>query len=279
MCFYIYKPHDQAPGGCHLYASIERRTSSIAQQNGFTYSALQVLLVGVESPLQDPAYPLWALARIVPNCNDYRQTVQPPCIPGVSQVTVTFPAPSPSCFQIPKRATQGQPKISFHGLPPSQPIWNYSYLFQGRDGVTLFSEGAALVLEYYPVTADSWRVPWHMSDHSGFSVVPLDMEVYHQLMHSTSNKALTLTGIPIQGTEMKTSSGAPPSVSLQLLLLKTERPEFFLKPSEVQVSSDRQTQASKVLSLNRKEAGTPNKDKISTDRDKVHRKLSLWIRK
>ncbi|KAG9489601.1 hypothetical protein GDO78_005520, partial [Eleutherodactylus coqui] len=218
----LVQPHAQAPDGCHLYVTIERRTSSITQLNGFTYRALQVLLVGVETSLQDPSYPLLALARIVPNYKDYRQTSKPPGMPGVSHVKVTFPEPSPSCFQISQRATQGHPQISFPGLPPSQPIWNSSYLFQGRDGVTLFSDGAALVLEYHPVTADSRRVPWHLSNHCGFSVVPLDMEVYHKLLLSTSNKALTITGVPIQGTELKTISGEAPRVSLQLLLLKTE---------------------------------------------------------
>ncbi|XP_044139302.1 coiled-coil domain-containing protein 33 [Bufo gargarizans] len=261
----MVKPHDQAPDGCHLYVTIERRTSSFAQQNGFTYSALQVLLVGVETSLQEPSNPLLALARIVPNYKDYRQTSKPPGMPGVSHVKVTFPEPSPSCFQIPKRATQGHAQISIPGLPPSQPIWNSTFLFQGRDGVTLFSEGAALVLEYYPVTADSWRVPWYLSNHCGFSVVPLDMEVYHQLMQSSSNKALTLTGVPIQATELKTISGEAPCVSLQLLLLKTERPEFFLSPSEVQASTNWQTQSNNSLSLTRKEAGSPNKEKLQKD--------------
>ncbi|XP_075713869.1 coiled-coil domain-containing protein 33 [Rhinoderma darwinii] len=261
----MVKPHDHAPGGCHLYVSIERRTSSIAQQNGFTYSALQVLLVGVETSLQEPAYPLLALARIIPNYKDYRKTSKLPGMSGVSHVKVTFPEPAPSCFQIPQRAIQGHPQISFPGLPPSQPIWNSSYLFQGRDGVTLFSEGAALVLEYYPVTADSRRVPWHLSNHCGFSVVPLDVEVYHQLMSSNSTKSLTLTGVPIQGTELKTLSGVAPSVSLQLLLLETERPEFFLRPSEVHNSTPWQTQTNTFPSQTTEKTKTANKDKLQKD--------------
>ncbi|XP_072003943.1 coiled-coil domain-containing protein 33 isoform X2 [Engystomops pustulosus] len=258
-------PHDQAFGECNLYVTIERRTSSIVQLNGFTYSALQVLLVGVEAPLQDSSYALLALARIVANYKDNRQTNKPPGMSGVTHVKVTFPEPSPSCFQIPKRATQGQPQISFPGLPPSQPIWNFSYFFQGRDGVTLFSDGAALVLEYYYVTADSRRVPWHLSNHCGFSVIPLDKEVYHRLMQSTSIKALTLTGVPIQGTELKAISGEAPSVSLQLLLLKTERPEFFLSPSEVQASTHWQAQTNKSTNLNKGEKETTNKEKLQKD--------------
>ncbi|XP_040198950.1 coiled-coil domain-containing protein 33 [Rana temporaria] len=232
----LVQPHEQGAGECHLYVSIERRSSSIAQQSGFTYSALQVLLVGIESPLQGHSHPLLAVARIVPNYKDYSQTHKPPGMSGVPHVTATFPDPSPSSFLVPQRATQGHPQISSPGLPPSQPIWNSSYLFQGRDGVTLFSEGAALVLEYYPVTSESRRVPWHLSHYCGFSVIPLDTEIYHKLMTGNSNNALTLTSVPIQGTELKTASGGTPTVSLQLLLLKSEHPEVFLSPSEVQSS-------------------------------------------
>ncbi|XP_075064403.1 coiled-coil domain-containing protein 33 [Mixophyes fleayi] len=261
----MVQPHSQVPEGCHLYVSIERRSSCIAQQSGFTYSALQVLLVGIEAPLQDPSHPLLAVARIVSNYKDYSQAHKPPGNSGVSHITVAFPDPSPSCFQVPQRATQGHPQISFPGLPPSQPIWNTSYMFQGRDGVTLFSEGPALVLEYYPVTADSRRVPWHLSHYCGFSVIPLDMKVYHQLMSGSSNKALTLTGVPIQGTDLKTLSGGPPSVSLQLLLLKSEHPEFFLSPSAIQPSTDWQAQSQQATSFTKGDSGTPNKDELQKD--------------
>ncbi|KAM5172469.1 coiled-coil domain-containing protein 33 [Mantella aurantiaca] len=230
----LVQPHDQGDGECHLYISIERRSSSIAQQSAFTYNALQVLLVGIESPLQGQSHPLLAVARIVPNYKDYSQSHKPPGMSGVPHVSAKFPDPSPSLFLVPQRATQGQPQISSPGLPPSHPIWNSSYLFQGRDGVTLFSEGAALVLEYYPVTSESRRVPWHLSHYCGFSVIPLDMEIYHKLMSGSSNNALTLTSVPIQETELKTVSGGSPSVSLQLLLLKSEHPEIFLNPSEIQ---------------------------------------------
>lgn len=34
--------------------------------------------------------------------------------------------------------------------PPEQPTWDTSFLFQGRDVATLFSEDTALAIEYYP---------------------------------------------------------------------------------------------------------------------------------
>nr|DBA31592.1 TPA: hypothetical protein GDO54_007402 [Pyxicephalus adspersus] len=180
----LVQPHDQGASECNLYVSIERRSSSISQQDGFTYSALQVLLVGIESSLQGPSHPLIAVARIVPNFKDYSQINKPPGMSGVPQVTALFPDPSPSSFLVPQRATQGHPQ-SFPCL-------------------------------------ESKRVPWHLSNYCGFSVIPLDMEIYHRLMSGSSNNGLTLTNVPIQGTELKTVSGGSPTVSLQLLLLKSE---------------------------------------------------------
>ncbi|XP_053573303.1 coiled-coil domain-containing protein 33 [Bombina bombina] len=141
-----------------------------------------------------------------------------------------FPETSVSSFEIPSTATQGHPQISPPGLPPLQPVWNTSFLFQGRDGVTLFSEGAALVLEYYPLTADSEKIPWNLSDYCGFSVVPLDTEVYHQLVENIDNQGYTMKSVTVQGTDLRAATGDFPTVSLQLLLLRSEHPELFLSP-------------------------------------------------
>ncbi|KAE8617274.1 hypothetical protein XENTR_v10009019 [Xenopus tropicalis] len=228
----MVQPHSQGPGECHLYASVERRSSRIPLQKEFTYSALQVLIVRVEDPLEEQSNGLLAVARIVPNYTEYRQSQGLREVHPVLDATVLFPDPAPACFQIPSAASNGHPQITSPGLPPSQPVWNSQFLFQGRDGVTLFSEGAALVLEYYPATADTRHVPWHLSDCCGFSVVPLDMHMYHQLMMAT-DKPHTLS-VPIQGTKLQTLSGETPTVSLQLLLLRSECPEFFLRPVELE---------------------------------------------
>lgn len=41
------------------------------------------------------------------------------------------------------------PQVSSLGGPPEQPMWNTSFLFQGRDGATAFSDDTALLIEYY----------------------------------------------------------------------------------------------------------------------------------
>lgn len=45
------------------------------------------------------------------------------------------------------------PKMSRPARPPEQPSWDTSFLFQGRDVATIFSEDTALVIEYYPYKA------------------------------------------------------------------------------------------------------------------------------
>ncbi|XP_053575280.1 coiled-coil domain-containing protein 33-like [Bombina bombina] len=68
----MVQPHRLVSSGSHLYTSIVRRKSHFTQQRGFTYSALQVLLGGVEVPLQKPTRPLIAVARIVPDYTNNR---------------------------------------------------------------------------------------------------------------------------------------------------------------------------------------------------------------
>lgn len=46
--------------------------------------------------------------------------------------------------------------------PPEQPTWNSSFLFQGRDVATIFSEDTALAIEYYPYKASKSGTPSRM---------------------------------------------------------------------------------------------------------------------
>lgn len=78
-------------------------------------------------------------------------------------------------------APQSAPTFSFQlskpGESPELPLWNQSFLFQGRDGATKFSEGTALVLEYYPLTSSKCHgaTPGQLcirAGMKGFSVHP-----------------------------------------------------------------------------------------------------------
>lgn len=56
-------------------------------------------------------------------------------------------------------------QLSKPGGPPELPLWNQSFLFQGRDGATNFSEDTALVLEYYTSTSSKGARVTGFADH------------------------------------------------------------------------------------------------------------------
>ncbi|XP_030042881.1 coiled-coil domain-containing protein 33 [Microcaecilia unicolor] len=213
-----------------LYATIIRKGSHIPRPSGFMYAAMEVLLHAFEEPLRIPAGPLISVARIVPNYKVYQNIMleRPPAASGIMATTVLFPNPAASYFNVLPVASCGHPQVSPLGMPPEQPVWNCFYLFQGQDGVTLFSEGAALVLEYYPVTSMSDMIPWHLQTPLGFSVVVLNQYIYHKLMADGSQHGLRLVKVPVQGTSLRTIYDSVPTVGLSLLLINSERPDTCL---------------------------------------------------
>lgn len=62
-------------------------------------------------------------------------------------------------------------QLSKPGGPPELPLWNQSFLFQGRDGATNFSDDVTLVLEYYSSTSS--RCPWCQAR----AAMPQDMHI------------------------------------------------------------------------------------------------------
>ncbi|XP_062440031.1 coiled-coil domain-containing protein 33 [Rhea pennata] len=120
-------------------------------------------------------------------------------------------------------------KMTSPAGPPEKPTWNTTFLFQGRDGATIFSEDAALVIEYYPFKA--------MSDAEsalgplGYSVLPLLPGLYRRLAAEGSRSGVRVDGLAVQGTDLKTVAGAAPTVRLCLRLIGSERPDTFLSPS------------------------------------------------
>nr|XP_033775606.1 coiled-coil domain-containing protein 33 isoform X2 [Geotrypetes seraphini] len=235
-----------------LYATVIRKGSYIPRPSQFMYTAMEVLLHAVEKPLMAPTSPLIAVARIVPNYKVYQSIMleRPPAASGIMATTVIFPNPAASYFNVLPVASCGHPQVSPLGMPPEQPVWNCSYLFQGQDGVTLFSEGAALVLEYYPVTSMSDMIPWHLQTPLGFSVVALNQHIYHKLMAENSQHGLRLVKIPIQGTSLRTTSDTFPNVGLSLLLITSERPDtclHMINPQLLQVVDNHMDTVEKLV--------------------------------
>ncbi|XP_074736107.1 coiled-coil domain-containing protein 33 [Strix uralensis] len=222
-------PRTQDPAGTVLHVTIIRKRSFIPRCDGLSYVALEVLLQGLSAPLATPSGALVAVARVVTNVQEYKHHMEkhPISCPGMSPTTITFPDPPAAAFNITRAANHGYPQMSRPAGPPEQPTWDTSFLFQGRDVATIFSEDTALAIEYYPYKA-MWDAPGTLVP-VGYSVLPLTSCVFREL--AAQSGGMRVDGLAVQGTDLKTTSGAIPTVGLCLQLLRLERPTAFLTPS------------------------------------------------
>ncbi|XP_061206000.1 coiled-coil domain-containing protein 33 [Neopsephotus bourkii] len=222
-------PRTQDPVGMVLHVTITRKGSFITRCDGLSYVALEVLLQGLSAPFATPPGPLVAVARVVTNVQEYKSRMEkhPTSCPGITPTTITFPDPPAAAFCITRAANHGYPQMSRAAGPPEQPTWNSSFLFQGRDVATIFSEDTALAIEYYPYKA-MWDAPGTLAP-IGYSVLPLTSRVFRELV--AQNGGMCVDGLAMQGTDLKTTTGAIPTVRLCLQLLQLESPVAFLTPS------------------------------------------------
>ncbi|XP_040456158.1 coiled-coil domain-containing protein 33 [Falco naumanni] len=219
-------PRTRDPVGTVLHTTIIRKGSFIPRCDGFSYAALEVLLRGLSAPLASPPGALVAVARVVTNVQEYKHRMEkhPISCPGISPTTITFPDPPASAFSIARAANHGYPQMSRPAGPPEQPTWDTSFLFQGRDVATIFSEDTALAIEYYPYKT-MWDAPGTLVP-VGYSVLPLTSHVFREL--AAQSGGMRVDGLAVQGTDLKTTTGATPTVGLCLQLLRSERPAAFL---------------------------------------------------
>ncbi|XP_053934216.1 coiled-coil domain-containing protein 33 [Cuculus canorus] len=229
-------PRKNDPMGTVLHVTITRKGSFIPRCDGLSYVALEVLLRGLSNRLAAPHGALVAVARVVTNVQEYKHRMEknPIACPSISPTTITFPDPPAAAFSIPRAANHSCPQMSRPAGPPEQPTWDTSFLFQGRDVATIFSEDTALVIEYYPHKAISlvpspvWNAPGTLLP-VGYSVLPLTSRVFRELV--AQDGGMRVDNLAVQGTDLKTTSGAIPTVGLCLKLLQSERPAAFLTPS------------------------------------------------
>ncbi|XP_059802601.1 coiled-coil domain-containing protein 33 isoform X2 [Hypanus sabinus] len=226
----LVQPHPSIPSGIRLYVTVVRKGSVIPRQEGFAFTGFEVLLRAVECPLKDPSGPLLAVARIVPDYESYKSKMlmKSPRLAGISVTTVEYPRPKQSSLDVPHHTSQGYPQVSHAGFPQEQPVWDHSFLFQGRDCATIFTVGAALIIEYYCVSLVMNTVSWFNRSPVGFSGVPLGQDVYHRLMTENGGLGLRVDGLPVQGTNLRTTSSTTPTVGLVLRLIGSERPDSIL---------------------------------------------------
>nr|XP_045016516.1 coiled-coil domain-containing protein 33 [Jaculus jaculus] len=192
----------------------------------------KVFLRGVNEPLVNNSNPMAVIARVVPNYTEFKsnQASGDQASVGLPLTPLSFPISSPMNFDVPRVSQNGCPQLSKPGGPPEQPLWNQSFLFQGRDGATSFSEDTALVLEYYPSASTKGNEPWTLSQPLGISVLPLKTHLYRKLLAEKGLNGLRVEQLPITNTNLRTISGEAPTVDLSFQVHSSERPENFLTP-------------------------------------------------
>ncbi|XP_006088003.1 coiled-coil domain-containing protein 33 [Myotis lucifugus] len=220
-----------------LYATVVRKGSFIPRQVDGNHRALEVFVRGINEPLINNPSPMVVIARVVPNYMEFKvsQLNQDPASLGLPFTPLSFPIPSVMNFDVAQVSQNGCPQLSKPGGPPELPLWNQSFLFQGRDGATNFSEDAALVLEYYALTSMKGGESWTFSKPLGVSVLPLKSHLYPEMLTGKGLNGLRIERLPITDTKLKTINGEAPTVDLSFQLLSSERPENFLTPNNSKV--------------------------------------------
>ncbi|XP_063099630.1 coiled-coil domain-containing protein 33 isoform X2 [Cavia porcellus] len=223
--------HDKATAKTQPYATIVRKGSFIPRYMGCDHAALEVFLRGINEPLVNNSNPMVVIARVVPSLREFKAT-QASGDPASKRLPFTprsLPVSSVLNFSVPQASQDGCPQLSKPGGSPELPVWNQSFLFQGEDGATDFSEDTPLVLEYYPSTSGS--APWTLSQPLGISVLPLKNQLYQKMLKGKKLNGLRIERLPITDTTSKTINGEAPTVDLSLQLLSSKRPENFLTPN------------------------------------------------
>ncbi|XP_008567873.1 PREDICTED: coiled-coil domain-containing protein 33 isoform X1 [Galeopterus variegatus] len=227
----------EATSNTQLYATVIRKTSFIPRYIGCNHTALEVFLRGVNEPLVNNHNPMVVIARVVPNYKEFKvsQVNRDLASVGLPITPLSFPIPSMMNFDVPRLSQNGCPQLSKPGGPPELPVWNQSFLFQGRDGATNFSEDTALVLEFYSSTSMKGSESWTLSQPLGVSVLPLKSRLYRKMLTEKGLNGLRIERLPITDTNLKTTTGEAPTVDLSFKLLSSERPESFLTPNNSKI--------------------------------------------
>ncbi|WAQ97311.1 CCD33-like protein [Mya arenaria] len=211
-------PAKGIPSGIKTFATVTRKLPRLPADPACpNYLALEVLLMGVQRQIKTPLGPLIAVARIVPDYYNYKSDnlLSHPRNAGVVMESITFPSAHPSNFVVTERSQHGHP----------QPVWNHPYLFvEHRDKATLFTPGAALVIEYYVAS----------------KTILMDEDMYKNLTEDNAKLGLRINDVPVQtlipgeeGSNMSTIDGRRPTVGVVLRLITTETPDSMVAVSNL----------------------------------------------
>ncbi|XP_052782992.1 coiled-coil domain-containing protein 33-like isoform X2 [Mya arenaria] len=237
-------PAKGIPSGIKTFATVTRKLPRLPADPACpNYLALEVLLMGVQRQIKTPLGPLIAVARIVPDYYNYKSDnlLSHPRNAGVVMESITFPSAHPSNFVVTERSQHGHPQLSLPGGPDTQPVWNHPYLFvEHRDKATLFTPGAALVIEYYVASKTMPDQFWRMQSPVAFSAILMDEDMYKNLTEDNAKLGLRINDVPVQtlipgeeGSNMSTIDGRRPTVGVVLRLITTETPDSMVAVSNL----------------------------------------------
>ncbi|XP_033747042.1 coiled-coil domain-containing protein 33-like isoform X2 [Pecten maximus] len=240
----LVKPVQGIKTGVRTFVTVTRKLDHLIKDPASPqYLGVEVMLRAVQKPFKHPLGPLIAVARMVPDYYNYKSDnlLSHPRTAAVSMTSVTFPSPHPASFKVPPRTKHGFPQISLPGRPDTQPLWNHPYLFcDERDKATLFTPGAALVLEYYIATAAMSDQFWKVRSPIGYSAIQMEKDLYSELTSPRAKHGLRLEGVPIQvfkdvltGEEVEDINGDPPKVGMVLRLITTTDPDTMVSYSDI----------------------------------------------
>ncbi|XP_071808178.1 coiled-coil domain-containing protein 33-like isoform X1 [Asterias amurensis] len=229
----------------HLFVSVLRRKprllrlddSLLQSQDALGFHGLEVLLLGVEEPLANPIGPLIAVARLLPDLFTYRQQTAEHNLQAqnVVPLTVEYPDPHPSSFLLPQLGTKNsQPQVSLVGQPEEQPTWHHSFLFtQPRELASLFTDIAALALQFYPATNAFMGDSWALHTPSAYCAQLLDTRVYQALRSDRGRLGIRIS-LPLQGSGLKSREAKTPWVSIVIRLITSRKPDSLATASDLQ---------------------------------------------
>ncbi|XP_022101381.1 coiled-coil domain-containing protein 33-like [Acanthaster planci] len=228
----------------HLFISVLRRQplltrlddSLLQSQDALGFHGLEVLLQGVEEQLANPVGPLIATARLVPDLLSYRHHTAERNLQALSLIplTVAYPDPHPSSFLVPQGGVKsGSPQVSLVGLPEDQPCWQHGFLFtHPRELASLFTDVAALALQFYPASSAFNGEAWLLHTPSGYCAQLLDTRAYHALRSDRGRLGIRVN-LPLQGSDLKSRDDKTPHISIILRLITSMRPDSLAASSDL----------------------------------------------
>ena len=205
---------------CKLYISAVRKLPEIPHEHMGPVYGLEALLRYCDSPLSSNPGRLVVVARVVPDYSLYIPLSRKHNLFGINPRRIVFPQPKAASFLEKEKGANSNPQVSLPGPLSDHPEWNFPFIFaSSRDKATMFTSGAALLLEYYQSFAQTKEEGWYLRNPIGFSLIPLDHNMFQALSKSNTSLGLSVSGVPILSNTLTNTKGKLATVTVALRLL------------------------------------------------------------